>query len=381
MRSRKEREDEKEWVTSASKLFCIAVSLLFLYLLVKYAFSALVPFAVAYLFSLLIVPSASYTSKKTGISSRLWAVVYVTVVLLSLAALLYFGVRRLVSELSELVESASRGEGELATLLSALTDAIEGMSSSDGWLSRLVGSENFGALTEKLGGLISGLGEQIISFAASYLGTLVGNTVTATPSFLLGVAVTVIACYYFCADSAKISSGIKGLIPAAYRDRVIRGVSVAKRAMKRYAKAYLILMAMTFSEVFIGLSILKVKYSFLIALGVAFVDILPVLGAGALLIPWAAVSFLLHDTRLGIGLLILYGVITIVRQISEPHVIGSSIGLHPAASLFSTYAGLKLFGIWGMILGPAAAFIIREIINGRRAQYENKSDISVEDGS
>ena len=124
-------------------------------------------------------------------------------------------------------------------------------------------------------------------------------------------------------------------------------------------------MTLTFAEIFIGLSILKVKYAFLIALGVAVIDILPVFGTGIVLIPWAICAWLLQDMRLGLGLVVLYGVVTIVRQIAEPHVIGTSIGLHPAAALFSSYVGLKLFGFLGMILGPAAAFVIFEVINER----------------
>ena len=90
-----------------------------------------------------------------------------------------------------------------------------------------------------------------------------------------------------------------------------------------------------------------------------------------MLIPWSAISLLLGDFRLGLGLLILYGVLTIVRQISEVRLVGTSIGLHPLAALFSTYAGLRLFGVFGLILGPAAAYIFLELTNAKKDLAEN----------
>ena len=93
----------------------------------------------------------------------------------------------------------------------------------------------------------------------------------------------------------------------------------------------------------------------------AVVDLLPVLGAGAVLIPWAIVSLLFGSYQMGLGLLILYGVVTLVRQIAEPHVVGSSLGLHPFISLFSVFIGWELFGILGMIVAPFAALLAREL--------------------
>ena len=134
-------------------------------------------------------------------------------------------------------------------------------------------------------------------------------------------------------------------------------------------------MLLTFFEVLIGLLILKKDYAFLISLGIAAVDLLPLLGAGSVLLPWAIVSFIMRDTQTAMGLLILYGIIVVVRQIAEPRIVGSSIGISPIASLFSMYVGLKLFGLIGMILGPAAAFVISELVGNESGDEAPKNNI------
>lgn len=364
-------EDRKkegiEWVTFASKLFCIALAFIVIYLVVKHALGALLPFVIAYFFSLVISPISSFVSNKTRLPRKFCAFLCLTLVIFLFGALLTFGVRRLAIEISELLESASRGEGGLIDMFSLVGEAIENVSSKFGF-AKNISEGKFGQSAEKVWNALSESGEKILLTLGERLGELVEKIFSAAPSFLIGVAVTVIASYYFCLNEDRISADVIKLVPSKYQNGIISFFEKLKVGLKKYAKAYLILMGLTFVEIFIGLSVLKLKYAFLIALGIAFIDILPVLGAGVILIPWAICALLLRNMRVGLGLLVLYGVITIVRQIAEPHVVGRSIGLHPAAALFSSYVGLRLFGFLGMILGPAAAFMISEIINAGRAR-------------
>ena len=92
----------------------------------------------------------------------------------------------------------------------------------------------------------------------------------------------------------------------------------------------------------------------MIAVLVALLDLLPVLGSGAVLLPWSAVAFLSRDVRTGVGMLVLWGVITLVRQIAEPRIVGGSLGLHPLLALAGMYVGFRLFGAVGLVLGPCA---------------------------
>ena len=122
---------------------------------------------------------------------------------------------------------------------------------------------------------------------------------------------------------------------------------------------------------------MKIEYSLLLAIIIAFIDILPVLGVGTVLIPWGLITLMMKDFRTGTGLLILYGIITILRQFIEPKIIGKSLGLHPLVSLISMYMGFRLFGVFGMITGPLTAMVISSVIrmkNGKTKPMPKRSD-------
>lgn len=128
----------------------------------------------------------------------------------------------------------------------------------------------------------------------------------------------------------------------------------------------MLLVSLTGLESLIGLTILGVSYAHLLALTVAFFDFLPILGPGTFYIPWSIWMFLSGNIRLGIGLLILYAIIVVVRQLLEPKVIGQSIGLHPLATLIALYFGFTLLGVWGLILGPAIAIAYKAFVDGQK---------------
>lgn len=111
-------------------------------------------------------------------------------------------------------------------------------------------------------------------------------------------------------------------------------------------------------------------YAFLLAAVIAVIDILPVLGVGTVLIPWATIAFIERNMRLGFGLLILYGVIVIVRQFAEPKIVGGTLGIHPLLTLAAMYLGFRLFGVAGMIIGPILALLARAIATACRGAPE-----------
>ena len=117
-------------------------------------------------------------------------------------------------------------------------------------------------------------------------------------------------------------------------------------------------MLITFSELFSALLVMGYRYAFLIALGTAVIDILPVLGTGTVLIPWAVITLLAGDTVRGVALLCVYAGMTVVRQVLEPRIVGKYIGLPPLAALACMYLGLRLFGVPGLVLFPVVGMVI-----------------------
>ena len=351
-----ENKRNSDWRGLAAKLFCIGFFSVLLYLIFRYAIAALVPFLAAYLVSLTINPLASATSRATGLPRRLCAAVYLVLLIVLLIGAAVLGTRRLLLELGDFI---SGGEA-LDSMSKALLAAREKISVMAGESAVL------GSLGERIFVFVSELETNIVNYIGGELPGIVSGAVSRAPSIFIGGAVTVMACYYFCVDGNILKDAIKKAIPEGYREGAERGFLLVTSALKKYLCAYLILMLITFCEVYAGLLILRVKYAFIIAAGVALVDLMPILGAGAVLVPWAAVCLFGGNLQLGIGLLVLCGVVTVVRQIAEPAVVGASVGLHPALSLFSIYAGFKLFGLFGMIAGPLAAFVISEILRQGR---------------
>ncbi len=345
----------------AEKLFCAGFFTLCAYLLLKYAIGALLPFAFAYLISLIISPISGAISKKMKLPIKLCAAVCVILSVALLSYLVYIGISRLAKEVELLLERMKSGEGEFLLVIDRVSSSARSFLSRFEFPSRIGGGASDG-LSGAMAKLFSSLRDGISSFIGSRIPSALGQIISKAPQLFIGFFVTLMASYYFVADREKIREGIKMLLPKSARLGASRYLSKISYALRRYARGYLLLMLLTFIFSLIGLSVLGIKYSFIIALAIAVIDILPVLGSGTVLVPWAIVEFLIGNGRLGTGLLILYGVMTIIRQISEPKIIGDSIGLHPMASLFSMYVGLRLFGIWGMILSPAVALIIKETV-------------------
>ena len=338
----------------AKKLFYLCLFIMLLFLLFKYAVGIFLPFLAAYAFSLIIAPVARKCSKRTRLPKKLCAALLVTVMIAVLFFMTVYGISRIFREATEFLSNSESAFFELSSLLEAVRRPLEKI------YGRL-GGEDFYYFERVIGTFENKIFESLSSFVAK----AVSGIISKTPAILIGMSVGVVSCYYFCMEGSALGDKIKKALPQKYRGNVMRAASVGTVAIKKYLKAYMLLGVITFFELAIGLSILKIRYSFLIALGIALIDIVPILGSGTVIIPWAVVLLASGKSSLGLGLLVLYGVVTVLRQIIEPHIVGNSIGLHPVLTLFSMYAGLCLFGVFGMVLAPAVAFVASEMIKGK----------------
>lgn len=133
------------------------------------------------------------------------------------------------------------------------------------------------------------------------------------------------------------------------------------KVVKGYFKAQLTLMFITFITLLIGLDIIDIKFSVLIALGIALVDILPVIGSGIVMIPWSLINFILGNNEIGKGIAILYVILLVSRQFIEPYVLGKSIGVRPLYTFLATIVGSIILGPIGIILGPLVAIVVTSI--------------------
>lgn len=329
-----------------------------LYLVLKYALTIILPFFLAFLIGLLVKRPAEYISAKTKIPRAVSGAVLTVVFLGLVSCLTVFALDRLMNEATRLIMSlSSEGGGEIGRMLGEVFDYISNISSRLPVLRELrdvTGNEEFwSSVDTSVVDMIRNAAKELTARIPEFI----GRAAFALPSVFVGAVVTLIAAFYF--SSGDGARQIGGILPEKVRNKISEMTKRMKPALIGWLRAYLTVMLLTFVELFVGLSLLRVKYAFMIALAVALVDILPVLGTGTVLLPWAAVSFIMGNYFLGVGLLVLYVTATLVHEIIEPRLVGKSIGVPPLVTLIAMYAGLRLFGFFGMIAAPAAAVLLK----------------------
>ncbi len=341
-----------DWGRGASVVICIAAAAFAVYIAIRYLLKYALPFIIAFLLASLVSAISGKLKRHTRLSRKTLSVSVLVLLLVSFTSIVYFSVRRLISELGRLTDGLSKGEGIIYEAIEKIRSTIESTSSRLSAMLPLIGNGDTESGAQKFNDIAEEVISSVISSISSALPGILSSIVSALPGLFLGLAVTIISAFYFTLDREKIKSTMAQLVPSSLRTRLPRIKNEAGRGAVKYLRAYSLIMLITFGEIFLGLSLLGVEYSFLIALITAVIDILPILGVGTLLIPWAVVSFLTNNYFLGVGLLILYGVIMVVRQIIEPKILGGSLGVHPLLTLAALYIGYRFAGFAGMLIAP-----------------------------
>jgi len=185
--------------------------------------------------------------------------------------------------------------------------------------------------------------------------------ITALPNLLFVLGFALLGTFFISKDWDKLGAGLKKMMPPKVYEDAGKVAAGLKKAMFGYIRAQLTLITMTAVVDLAGLLFLRVDYALTIAILTGFVDLLPYLGTGAVFVPWILYQFLAGNYEMTIGLSILYAVLVIQRQIMEPKIISSSIGLDPLATLVSLFVGIQLFGFLGLIIGPATLVVINTL--------------------
>jgi sporulation integral membrane protein YtvI len=278
-----------------------------------------------------------------------------------ISSLFYLAISRLIGELGDLLARLAEDPELIGNTLSSLVDRVTGNGSHFSFLQSIFESESLKSLGIDLSGLLRDAIGSMISSLTSALPVAAISVLKAIPSWLLFMIVLLIAAYYFSSDGDSVGRGLSSVLPTKWQAKLPVIKEKFKKTVTGYIKAYFLLMLLTFFEMLVGLTVLGVEYAFIMAIVISIVDVLPILGTGAVLVPWAIFACLTSNTPLGVGLLILYAVTLVIRQIAEPRIVGSTLGVHPLATLASVYIGLRLVGFVGIFIGPMVAMLIREV--------------------
>ena len=355
---------EPDYRKAANITVIVAGILLFSWFFFKYALGASIPFLLAAAIAAILSPAADKISKKLKLPHKLTATVLVLLFFAVLISLAYFAGYRLVGEAGNLLDRLSDDPEIISKTLETILEKLSSLTSRFGFLNRFFESDTIQNLGIDLDALLSQALSSIITSITGALPTAAAAILAKIPEFFLFLIVTVISTFYFSTDRVFLSDSLTSILPDGWVKNLPTLKNKISDALRGYVKAYLLIMLMTFCEIFLGLSVLGVNYAFILSMIIAVVDILPILGAGTVIVPWAIFSLLTSNYKLGIGLLIIYAVISIIRQIAEPKIVGTSLGLHPLATLASIYISVKFIGISGIIIGPIVALLICNLFKG-----------------
>lgn len=207
---------------------------------------------------------------------------------------------------------------------------------------------------------VQSIGQFVTDLSAGAV-KLVANGAIEIPNLLIQIVLTIVSTFYISADYRRVLRFLKNLIPQSKRSLTIHTLRYAETAVLAYIKSYFILFLLTFLELSVGLLILRIPYSGLVALGIALFDLMPVLGTGGILLPWTVILLFMGNYPLAIGIALLYVIIAIVRNAVEPRIVGNQIGLHPLATLVAMIVGLRLIGLIGMLCFPVGLVAVMNL--------------------
>lgn len=340
------------------------------YVFFKYCFVIAAPFLLSFFFAVILQRPLGWLDKKTKNKMHsFWSIVLVLLCVaiilgpvISIIATLFREIGNFISFLGEQLNDLPTF---LVTLQNEILKAIKFLPDS---IYTSV-SEN---ITQFFGNLIndfdvSKLGINMSSITSGLSNGISGvySVVKNIPSILIGVVIGVIAWILFTKDYKKVVKFIKLQVPDKHKNLLSETKKIFSSTILKMCRAYGLIMFITFCENFLGLTILnligvmKNSYVFVIAICIAVFDILPVAGSGGILIPWSLIALVSGNVGQCVGLLILYAVITVIRQYIEPKIVGDSLGVNPLVTLAGLYFGLKLFGFMGMFIVPICVMTLK----------------------
>ena len=313
--------DISYWTRVLTRILYVVFILLGLIIALKLSIFYL-PFLIAFIIYLIMEPAIKWIMKKTKATRKISSIIIFIIVSLIILGALTWLIFTLFSEASNLLQDLNKYIEKAYSLFQNIFQNAD------------------------LNGLI--------------------DIVTSIPNIAIYFSITVIALYFICVDKIYILDQIEHHLPKTWVMRVGKHIKDLTTTLGGYLKAEATLILVSFIISLIGLYILKftgfaIEFPLLIAIGIGFVDALPILGSGTVMIPWAIICGINGDLNLGIAIIILLIIMSIVRQFLEPRLVSKNIGVHPIFTLIAMYTGFKFMGIIGMLVGPIVLIILKNI--------------------
>ena len=347
------RQSVKTYLKVILNLMTALVILLLCIFLIPRCILFFMPFIVGWLISLIAAPVVRFFEEKFKVKRKAVSAIVIIAVIAVVVLAVYFVGAKLVKEGIGFIN-------EVPKLWEIVTDELNQLGKSLDVI--------YVKLPEDVQDKLQVISAEMGTYAEGIVGNIstptfeaVGNVAKQIPDIIMGVIICLLSAYFFVADKGYMSNLMEKYVPASirYNFELIR--RSFRNAIGGYFKAQLKIECWIYVLLVIGLLILNVKYALLVALGIAFLDFLPVFGTGTVMIPWAVIALMGKDYRMTFGLLIIWLVGQLVRQIIQPKIVGDSIGVDAIPTLFLLYIGYKISGVIGMIFAVPIGIIFANL--------------------
>ncbi|WP_188453430.1 sporulation integral membrane protein YtvI [Virgibacillus oceani] len=348
----------KQSLQQIVRLFIVLLAIIAIILFLKLSIVYLYPFLFAILLSLLLNPFVSFLEEKVKLPRALAAII----MLFSLFIIIVGGIILIISEL---VQGTTYLANKIPAFFNTLVSYVENFINSSimPFYQKLLSlfhtlnpdrqqtvKENIEQIINQLGTAGTDLLQNLLFNVPAALGLL--------PSSITILTLIALATFFITKDWYRLQHSIKKIIPPIANDSGRNVWNHLKKALFGFLKAQLILILVTAIIIFIGLRILQIDHALTISFFAAIVDLFPYIGTGIIFVPWIIYLFISGNYALTIGISILYMIIIIGRQILEPKILSSTIGINPLLALIVLFLGLQLWGVIGIIAAPIIVVVL-----------------------
>lgn len=331
------------------------LSLLFAYIGIKLALFFL-PFLIGFIVSKIIKKPVNFLNKKLKFPRPFAVILSLIVFIAIIGGLCYLLISNLFRELFALYKMSDSLFPPMYNTLSNL------ITQGTNFINLNLPPELVSSLQNSALNILNSVLTTVTSFVSTAVTGIV-NFVMELPNMLVYIIITFLASFFISCDNKKIYESLAMHIPNNWLNRVESLINDLFKALGGYIKAQCIMITITFTELFIAFSVFRVNYALILAIIISVVDALPILGTGTVLLPWAVFNLVTGNYTFAVCLVVLYLFVLAVRQLIEPKVVGTQIGIYPLLTLAAMYAGVQLTGnVLGLILGPIVLIIIKNVL-------------------
>ena len=345
--------------------------------MLRYAVGICMPFIIAFVFAAILQKPKNFLVRKTPLKKGLASAICVLLAFVLIALVFSLIGARVFDEIKGFIDYLVLQFKDLETLVDKVETWFSGVIASlPEFIEKSLAESSerfFTKLRESINGESAELTQQITSgiagkFNMSWISTPLNGVISTArqlPNVFVAVIITIVSSCFLTSDFQRVMDFIKLQFPEKRRTDLTRAKAILKDSLGKMGKAYLIIVLITFVEMSVGLTVLRLigvfesNYIVLIGAATAIIDIVPLLGTGTVIFPWALYCLIMKDYGMAIGLVIIYVVISVIRQVIEPKLVAGQLGLSPIVTITAMYLGLKLFGFIGMFALPLTIIVLK----------------------